>query len=210
MRHAPLSSAPLAIVIAASVAAAAPAEFDVPSPDYPTLAAAVAAAAASLESENIVNLQSNVTVGATIDLAAEFNAGHRLLIRPDPAIGGIGRAAILSTDPDAPIFHMHVLGGGYVTLQDLDLLRNITNDGHLLTISEYSNVTIERCRLGSIFSIPYSSLKLQKRTPIWRVLTLNSSVSPCSSRRSGKIRKLAPVSDALTLATVVSKSYGDS
>jgi hypothetical protein len=57
------------------------------------------------------------------------------------------------TAPGSPIIRMTGIGGN-VTLQDLDLIRDITNASNLVEIMFYSDSILDRCRIGSNWSTP--------------------------------------------------------
>jgi hypothetical protein len=114
-----------------------------------TLHEAVHEAAASQDAENFIDIGDAVVhTAAAVDLGNEFDAARKLTIRPDPTISGLKRAAIVSGNPSVPIV---TAGAGHVTMQDLDILRNITNNNDLVVLSSCDNFTIERCRIGSIW-----------------------------------------------------------
>ena len=56
----------------------------------------------------------------------------------------------------------------YVTFQDLDIVRNITNRHHLVELSGCHSIIIERCRIGSIFlgSPGWSNLHIARPTDV--------------------------------------------
>ena len=119
-------------------------QLDVPG-THATLQAAVAAAAISIDVDNVITLSASPLVSAqTVSLGAAFGPARRLVIRP---ADGLTRASIVCNAPGVVIIAM--AGAGNVTLQSLDILRNVTNGQHLVTISSCSDVTIERCRIGS-------------------------------------------------------------
>jgi hypothetical protein len=70
--------------------------------------------------------------------------GHPLLIAPDTTLA---RVQIQATSASTPVIDFNHATS--VTLQDLDVIRTLTNLGHLVTLENQSaNVTIERCRIG--------------------------------------------------------------
>jgi hypothetical protein len=162
----------LPAALAASPAAAA--EFDVPSV-FPTLQAAVAAVeaeAADAKVEHYVNLTSPVvTTTAEVLLDESFEFQRRVTFRPDPET--LDRATILSTNGSQPIFRL--ADASYVTIQDLDIVRNTTNAASLIVMvyggfaGNIENV-IERCRIGSTWTVPgapgFAYVRIQKPTGV--------------------------------------------
>jgi hypothetical protein len=142
-----------AALFAALLAAAPPApaaSFVVPSGATPTLQAAVAAAAASADASNLITIvQSPIFTTARVLIDSDFGPGHRLVIRPSAALPR-GRAIVASQNGSQPIVELSVAGG--VTLQDLDLLRYSTNNADLVVMTNPTQVLIERCRIGSVWS----------------------------------------------------------
>ena len=103
--------------------------LDVPA-THATLQAAVAAAAVSVDVDNEITISvSPVTTNLTVDIGAAFGPARRLVIRP---ADGLERASVVNGAPNEPIVTM--TNAGHVTLQDLDLLRNVTNNAHLVTM----------------------------------------------------------------------------
>lgn len=142
-----LIAAVAALVVADQAAFAL--SLDVPI-THPTLQAAVAAAAASLDPDNVITISASpVVTNATIDIGNAFGPGRRLTIRP---VAAMARASVVNGNPTVPIFNM--MSAGNVTLQDLDILRNITNGHHLVMLSTCSDIVIERCRIGSNWPTP--------------------------------------------------------
>lgn len=118
--------------------------LDVPG-THATLQAAVAAAALSVDVDNVITISvSPVTTSAAVDIGAAFGPARRLVIRP---ADGLDRASVVSNAPLDPV--LSVTSAGNVTIQGLDLLRNVTNASHLVTLSTCEDVTIERCRIGT-------------------------------------------------------------
>lgn len=118
--------------------------LDVPG-THPTLQQAVAAAALSPDVDNVITISvSPVTTSSSITLGAAFHAGRRLVIRP---AANLPRASVANDNPVVPIFDF--MSAGYVTLQDLDILRNVTNGHHIVSMFLSEHIVIERCRIGS-------------------------------------------------------------
>lgn len=72
----------------------------------------------------------------------------KLVIRPQP---GHRRATIASTNGSQTIFSIGP-NAREVTFQDLDIIRHITNNAHLIEISNGTRITFDRCRIGSDWS----------------------------------------------------------
>jgi hypothetical protein len=131
------------------------AEFDVPGA-FPSLQAAVAAASVSADEENYINLSEPVVATtAEVVLDSDFGPTRHLTVRPDPD-ATYERATVLSLMGCEPAFRL--FGAGYVTLQDLDIVRNTTNCSNLIVIAynegQNTNNVIERCRIGSTWTVP--------------------------------------------------------
>jgi hypothetical protein len=123
------------------------ADFDVPG-THATLQLAVAAAAASPDVDNTITLSvSPLTTGASVDIGAAFGPTRHLLIRPAPALP---RASLVNTTPGVTI--VSLASAANVTIQDLDILRNITNNEDIVTIDVCEDIVLERCRIGSNWS----------------------------------------------------------
>ncbi len=121
-----------------------PLALDVPG-THATLQLAVAAAALSVDVDNEITISvSPVTTSENVAIGNAFGAGRRLVIRP---AAGLDRATIVSNAPTVTV--LSITNAGHVTLQDLDILRNVTNVNHLVTILTGESVTIERCRIGT-------------------------------------------------------------
>lgn len=122
-----------------------------PSGAYLTLQDAVDDAAASPDQYNYLDLGSApIATGAEVVIGADFSAARQLVIRPDPQLAGVARAAVVSSGGTEPIFR--ITHATDVTLQDLDILRNSTNAAHLVVLDTIERVTVERCRIGSTWS----------------------------------------------------------
>ena len=119
--------------------------------DQDSLVQAITDAAASGDEENFVNFdRASINLTEAVVINGGFGPGHRLTIRPRPGLSTRTRTQLRSGNGAAPIVSLHDVG--YVTLQDLDLLRTTYNRASLLTIDSVTNVVIERCRIGSISS----------------------------------------------------------
>ncbi len=134
-------------ILTGLVLPAGAAEFDVPSVDYPTLQSAIDAAALAANGAHFINLRADrLDTGAEVLIGGDFSQDKPLTIRPAPGIG-LRRAIIASHNGSQPI--MRLQETGYVTLQDLDLIRHATNNEDLMELVVCTNVVVERCRLGS-------------------------------------------------------------
>jgi hypothetical protein len=123
------------------------AHFNVPA-GHVTIQAAVAAAAASPDADNFINLGvPRIETAAEIYLDSAFGPERRLTIRPDPANPELSRVLIASLDPFHPMLQLDQ--AGYVTIQDLDLVRQTINREDLVRLTLCTNVVVERCRFGS-------------------------------------------------------------
>jgi hypothetical protein len=142
-----------AIIAGPAVDHARAAEFDVPV-GFATIQLAVDAAELSADVENYINIGEAVhfTTG-DVTLNALFNGTRRLTIRPDPDVP-LERAMIACTNGFVPIFRFE--GAGFVTIQDLDIVRYATNANNLIQMIYpgvgNNDITIERCRIGSIWT----------------------------------------------------------
>jgi hypothetical protein len=133
----------LSLVTLLPVTAAA-GDFNVPSVATPTLQDAVDAAAGGVDPLETIYINSNLDVGTTTTIGLGFDATHRLLIRPGITLT---RATIRMMVPSLIV--IQAIGASYVTIQDLDVFRHITNDNHIIHYDGCSEMTIERCRVGS-------------------------------------------------------------
>jgi hypothetical protein len=129
-------------------------DYFVPSAETPTLQNALLDAALSDEVENTIHLMSSPVLG-TFALGGDFHSGRQLTIRP---LEGISRVSVVASTLNIPVFTLTgVLGSdqGYITLQDLDILRTGSgSNSHLVVVSGMSHVTIERCRIGLNWTTP--------------------------------------------------------
>jgi hypothetical protein len=120
------------------------AEFHVPPL---TLQGAIEQAAASADVENIIEIGEVHIFTSSHEIIDDFSADRKLIIRPRR---GLRRATIASTDGGHPIFSI-TGGAGHVMFQDLDIVRRCTNFCDLMLLGDSNNITIERCRIGSIW-----------------------------------------------------------
>jgi hypothetical protein len=131
--------------------------------EFDTLQEAVEAATESDHVTNAIEIgESPLLTSSLIFLPRDFGADRRLVIRPGR---GLPRALIANSDPvGQPILAAE--GAGHVTLQDLDILRNITNRSDLVTLSGCYSMIIERCRIGAIFpgTSGWSNLSMSRPT----------------------------------------------
>ena len=117
--------------------------------DEDSLEKAIDDAAGSADAENFINLDRiSIGVAQAVVINAGFGPNRRLTIRPRPGLAS--RAQIRSINGAAGIVSIHAVG--YITLQDLDLLRATYNRAGLLSLVDVTNVVVERCRIGSISS----------------------------------------------------------
>ena len=117
--------------------------------DQDSLEKAIDDAAGSAAVDNFINLD-RISIGVTdaIIIDAGFGPDRRLTMRPRPGLAS--RAQIRSINGAVSILRLENVG--YVTLQDLDLLRATYNRADILDLIEVTNVVVERCRIGSISS----------------------------------------------------------
>ena len=128
-------------------------EFFVGPGHYATIQEAVDAAAdpANLDADNFVSIQwPLVSTVAAIVVGDDFNEDRRLVIRPDPAQPGLRRVTVAALHGFAPILLLTTAGSA--TVQDLDLIRHVTNFEDLVRLDRCTNVVIQRCRIGSDWS----------------------------------------------------------
>lgn len=138
----------LGLVLAASVARAR--EFAVPTPECPTLQAAVDAAAApeAGEEPQFINVGvSRLDTFSGIAVGAGFGVDKPLVIRPDPTKPELRRVTVAAHFGHEPILAM--TNASQVTVQDLDLIRHATNNDDLMRLVTCTNVIVQRCRIGS-------------------------------------------------------------
>src|SRR5689334_126467 len=148
-----LALATLPLLLSASLARALVIhEYHVPSVT-PTIQAAVALADVDGSDLSIIDLDASpITTFGEILIGNAYKSGHRLLVRPDPTIATLPRVRVVSIDPSSSVFHLN--GAGYVTVEDLDIFRDITNAHHLVEIETGTQVLFQRCRIGSIYETP--------------------------------------------------------
>ena len=121
--------------------------IDVPN-DHPTLQLAVAAAALSVDVDNVITISNSpVLTSSTVSIGADFGPGRRLVIKPS---ANLTRASLVNDNPTILIIEMST--ASYVTLQDLDILRNVTNGKDLVAIDQCEEIVVQRCRIGSNWS----------------------------------------------------------
>lgn len=122
--------------------------YAVPSVDYPTMEDALAALEGNVDATNTIEIvASPLFTAASLHITAAIGPGT-LTIRPGPALS---RAFVVSTNGTVPVFLVDgVLTG--VTIADLDIIRNTTNNSDLVKVLWSHNIDIERCRIGSIWS----------------------------------------------------------
>lgn len=121
-------------------------EYNVPD-DFGTLSEAVAEAETSTVQDNFININAPRIFTSPIVLGNNFSNSRKLTIRPAP---NLPRAAICMQGGGDPIFRTFFAGD--ITFQDLDILRSGTNTNDIMFISDSHKITIERCRIGSIWS----------------------------------------------------------
>src|SRR5262249_15601155 len=160
-------------VLFASPVRAVTKDYLVPSIQYPTVQDAVNDAAANINTANLHRVfltQSPIHAASEIVIGAPFDFTHRLLIRP---FSTLGRATIIGDNAGQAIIRF--AGGGQsggATFQDLDLVREITNDHHLIEIVyAFIDVTFERCRIGSI------DTGFPGGNPGWNVVEMDNPVN---------------------------------
>lgn len=127
------------------------AEYLVPSPQCPTLQAAVDAAALSEHGVNYIYVsEPRVFTGAEVVLGDEFNANRKLVIQPNPRMPALRRATVVSRNGNQPIFRL--IRAGYVAFFDLDIVRFCTNNENLMVLQDCTAILIDSCRVGSIWN----------------------------------------------------------
>ena len=125
-------------------------DYFVPSVQDPTIQLAIQDAVnhpAALS--RIFITQSPIHSASEILIGAPFTPVRRLLIRPASTLG---RATIVGDDASHAI--VRFTGGGQsggASFEDLDLVREVTNNHHLIELTyAFTDITFERCRIGSI------------------------------------------------------------
>lgn len=148
-RFVPAIVVSLAGALAVSVHAA---HFGVPD-DFADLQSAVDAAAAADLEPHFINLRvERLDTFAEVLIGDAFSAERPLTIRPDPAVAVLRRVTIASRNGNQPILRLE--NAGHVTIRDLDLLRHVPNDAHLVQLNGCADILLERCRLGSDWRSP--------------------------------------------------------
>ena len=136
----------LCILALLFAAASCPAE-DFYADDQDSLKKAIDDAAGSADVENFINLDRiSINLTDTVVIDTGFGPERRLTIRPRPGLSS--RAQLRSINAAATIVSINDVG--YITLQDLDLLRATYNRASLLALDSVTNVVVERCRVGSV------------------------------------------------------------
>lgn len=125
------------------------AEYHVPSGPTPTLQDAIDDALVSGDPMETIYIEADLEVFAETVIPFGFNASHKLLIRPGTARP---RATIRMQNCCDPV--IHAVGTSYVTIQSLDIYRHITNNDHIVYYDMCSYMMIERCRIGSDWTVP--------------------------------------------------------
>jgi len=125
------------------------ANYHVPSGATPTLQDAVDDAAAGLDPQETIYLDADIDIFAAVEIGNDFDASHKLLICPNTTRL---RSVIRMQACCEPA--IHAAGAAYVTLQDLDIYRHITNNNHIIDYNLCSYMMIQRCRIGSDWTVP--------------------------------------------------------
>lgn len=171
--HTLRSLAGTALMAASLATSAGAADYFVPSDDDPTLFSAIAHARVSPDADNTIFIKASpLMISATATLDNAFGIDRKLTIRPG---GALTRATIASVVSDLQAFYFN--GCGYVTLQDLDIVRDITNAQDLIVAeNDANNVLIQRCRLGSIWTVPGAPGKSILRADYPRELVVRNCI----------------------------------
>ncbi|MBL7791459.1 MAG: hypothetical protein JNK77_03975 [Saprospiraceae bacterium] len=121
--------------------------------DYTTIQDAIDAASFSVERENAIDIGVQFEYYPNIEIGGAFSENRQLTIRPDPEVEGLKRATIANRSHNQPIIKIAPDGNfpSFVKLQDLDIIRDVTNTEDLIQIFDSYKITIERCRIGSIW-----------------------------------------------------------
>jgi hypothetical protein len=122
--------------------------------DYTTIQEAIDAASFSVERENTIDIGVQFEYYPNIEIGGAFSENRQLTIRPDPEVEGLNRVTIANRSHNQPIIKIAPDGNfpSFVTLQDLDIIRDATNTEDLIQIFDSYKITIERCRIGSIWN----------------------------------------------------------
>ena len=142
------------VAVIASVEPSAAAVYDVPTAAWPTLKSALDDAAANGQPVNVIQLVTTPIeildpIEITYAFPLGFHAGRTLVIRPKPGVAVLRRVSIVSLRPQDPV--LRIVNQQNITLEDIDLLRNITNDGDLMDVVNGTDITFDRCRIGLIW-----------------------------------------------------------
>jgi len=146
-----------ALVSTPALATAVTIDYFVPSGPTPTIQSAVAAALLNPAAlSRIFLVSSPIHTSSEVLIGAPFSPSRRVLIRPASTAG---RVTVVGDAVSADIFHFSGAGqGGGATLQDLDIVREVTNNHHLIEVDySFSDLVVERCRIGSTDSSPSGS-----------------------------------------------------
>lgn len=162
----------LSLVLLVFGRAARAEDYFVPSLDWPTLQGAINDAAGNGDPVNHILLGASPLIG-NFTIGPDFDAGHTLSIHPDAAAGS-ARVTLLASSMISPVLSLlGVIGGdaGYVTIQDLDILRRDSGSASdLVVVSGMVHVTIERCRVGFDGDVPttpgFANLKIHYPTEV--------------------------------------------
>lgn len=177
------------LLVAHGLAFVSPAaEFIVGPDDHRTLQAAVDAAAAvgNNDAQNVILIRAPVLfTTAAVQIGAQFNGNRQLVIRPDPSVPDLPRVTIISENGFEPI--VLLAGAGHVTLQDLDLVRQTTNNDDLLQIIDGTSNVVERCRIGSDW--PTASLAEWSHVRIERPVEVIVRNCVCFARLPGNLAR---------------------
>jgi hypothetical protein len=132
------------LIVAVSAGPAEAVSYDVPN-THPTLQDAISDAALSPDVNNVITISASpVVTNTTISIGAQFGPARQLVIRP---AANLTRASVVNENPVVLIFQL--VSAQYVTIEDLDILRNVTNGESLVWIELCEEVLIQRCRIGS-------------------------------------------------------------
>lgn len=144
-----LTLVPFLLALAPLISPLHAADYHVPSGPTPTLQDAIDAALVSADPLETIYIDADLDVFTETTLPFGFNPGHRLLIRPGTTLL---RARIRMNTCCDPV--IHGVGTSSVTLQDLDIFRHITNGDHIVYYESCSEMLIQRCRIGSDWTVP--------------------------------------------------------
>jgi hypothetical protein len=103
--------------------------------------------------DNTITLSiSPISTVSSVSIVGGFGPARHLLIKPGAPLV---RVSVVSPTPGVAIFDLAATG--HIVIQDLDILRNVTNNYHLVVLSSCESVVIERCRIGSNWTTPGSN-----------------------------------------------------